>query len=113
MRNNIKHSLVLTFFLSFILTVEAQENSLLLGIFTGENLERSFINVININQYKATISQLDGKFEIEAKTGDSILISSIQYAEIKFVVKPEYFEDVLEILLKLKLNELQQLDIYS
>lgn len=38
MRNNIKHSLVLTFFLSFILTAEAQENSLLLGIFTGENV---------------------------------------------------------------------------
>jgi hypothetical protein len=89
------------------------QNKTLKGQFTGKNLEKSFINVININQYKATISQLDGKFEIDAKTGDSILISSIQYSEIKFIVKPEFFKESIEIPLRLKINELQEVDIYS
>jgi hypothetical protein len=89
------------------------QNQKMRGQFTGEDLEKSFINVINLNQYTATISQLDGKFEIQASTGDSILISSIQYSEIKFVVKEEYFKDGVEIPLKLKVNELNQVDIYS
>jgi hypothetical protein len=89
------------------------QNKYLKGQFTGENLEKSFINVVNISQYKATISQLNGEFEIEAKIGDSILISSIQYTEKKFVVKKEFFEKVLEIPLELKVNELNQIDIYS
>lgn len=105
---------VIAFILLFShLNISAQDNNLLKGQFTGENLEKSFINVININQYKATISQLDGKFKIEAKVGDSILISSIQYSEIKFVVKPEFFEEGLEIPLKLKVNELLDVNIYS
>lgn len=89
------------------------QNNIMKGKFTGENLEKSFINIININQAKATISQLDGNFEIQAREGDSILISSIQYKEIKFVVKPEYFEELIEIELHLKVNELSQVDLYS
>jgi len=89
------------------------QSKILRGQFIGENLEKSFINVININQYKASISQLDGKFKIEAEIGDSILISSIQYSEIKFVAKEEFFKEGLEIPLKLKLNELNEVDIYS
>jgi hypothetical protein len=100
-------------FLISIFTSFSQENQLLKGRFTGEDLEKSFINVININQYKATISQLDGRFKIQAMVGDSILISSIQYSEIRFVVKPEFFEEDVEFPLKLKLNELKQVDIYS
>ncbi|RRO13521.1 hypothetical protein [Flavobacteriaceae bacterium 14752] len=89
------------------------QNKTLKGQFKGKNLDKSFINVININQYKATISQEDGRFKIPAKVGDSILISSIQYSEVKFVVKPEFFEDDIEIPLKLKVNELQDINLYS
>jgi len=104
---------VLFFFFWSCLSLVAQDNKALKGQFTGANLEKSFINVININQYKATISQLNGKFEIEAKVGDSILISSIQYSEIKFVVKPDFFKENIEIPLKLKVNELLDVNIYS
>lgn len=105
---------VIAFILLFShLNIFAQDNNVLKGQFTGENLEKSFINVINISQYKATISQLDGKFEIEAKVGDSILISSIQYKEMKFEVKPAFFEEDIEIPLKLKVNELLDVNIYS
>lgn len=83
------------------------------GQFTGENLEKSFINVINTTSYKATISQLDGQFEIPVRVGDSILISSIQYKDVKFIVKPEYKNERIEIPLKLKINELEQVDVYS
>ena len=83
------------------------------GQFTGENLEKSFINVINATTYKATISQLDGKFKIPVRVGDSIFISSIQYKDVKFVVQPEYQNENIEIPLKLKINELEQVDIYS
>jgi|GEM_PF-6259789 len=89
------------------------QNTQLKGQFTGKKLEKSFINVINISQSKTTISQLDGKFEIEAKSGDSIIVSSIQYKKIKFVVKPEFFDKGIEIPLKLKINELDQINLYS
>lgn len=100
------------FFISLVFTSYAQ-NKKLKGKFIGENLEKSFINVINVNTYKATISQLGGKFEIEAEVGDSILISSIQYKEMKFVVKPEFFNNSIEIPLKLKVNELDQVNLFS
>ena len=89
------------------------QNFELKGEFTGKNLDRSFINVINTTQYKATISQLDGKFEIPVKVGDSILISSIQYEDVKFIVKAEFEKENIQIPLKLKVNELEQVDIYS
>jgi len=89
------------------------QNKILKGQFTGKNLDKSFINVINLNQYQGTISQEDGRFKISAKVGDSILISSIQYSEVKFVVKPRFFEDDIEIPLQLKVNELQDVDVYS
>ncbi len=97
----------------FLISNASAQNFIIKGQFTGKNLEKSFINVINTTQYKATISQLDGRFEIPAKAGDSILISSIQYKEVKFVVKPDFEDQVIEIPLKLKITELEQVDIYS
>mgnify|MGYP005855966075 CR=1 FL=1 len=96
-----------------IVTVASSQNQNLEGQFTGKNLDKSFINVINLNQYKATISKKDGRFEIPAKVGDSILISSIQYVEVKFLVKSEFFEETIEIPLKLKVNELNDVNVYS
>lgn len=89
------------------------QNFTIKGQFTGENLEKSFINVINTTQYEATISQLDGKFSITAQVGDSILISSIQYKDVKFVVKEEFKSEHIKIPLKLKINELDDVDVYS
>jgi len=83
------------------------------GQFTGDNLDKSFINVINTTSYRATISQKDGKFQISAKVGDSILISSIQYKQVKFVVKPEFKTQPIKIPLTLKVTELENVDIYS
>jgi hypothetical protein len=102
-----------TILLLLICLAITAQNKTLQGQFTGKNLDKSFINVINTSQYKATVSKLDGRFEIIAKVGDSILISSIQYTEIKFVVKPEFFKEKVEIPLKLKINELQQVDLYT
>lgn len=105
-----------TFFIFLFFQVfisNSQNNKILKGEFTGNNLEKSYINVINVNQNKATISQLDGKFKIEAKVGDSILISSIQHLEIKFIVKPEFFDKGVKIPLKLKVTNLEQVDLYS
>ena len=104
---------VLSLLLFLIVAMASSQNQKLKGQFTGENLDKSFINVINLNQYKATISKLDGKFEIPAKVGDSILISSIQYVEVKFLVKLEFFKERIEIPLKLKVNELNDVNVYS
>ena len=103
----------LSFLVFLTVAIATSQNQNLKGQFTGENLDKSFINVINLNQYKATISKQDGKFEIPAKVGDSILISSIQYVEVKFLVKPEFFEEQIEIPLKLKVNKLEQVNLYS
>jgi len=107
-----------TTLLFFILSIGLNQlsytqNFKLKGQFTGANLEKSFINVINTSQYTATISQEDGKFEIYTKVGDSILISSIQYKDVKFIVKPDYKTESLEIPLELKVTELENVDIYS
>ncbi len=97
----------------FCLTNSEAQTFEIRGQFTGDNLEKSFINIINTTQYKATISQLDGQFKIPAVAGDSILISSIQYEDVKFIVKAEFENQELQIPLKLKINELEQVDVYS
>jgi len=114
MRLNKNRVIKVVFFTLFscICSVHAQDFELK-GQFTGQNLEKSFINVINTSTYKATISQLDGKFRIPVRVGDSVLISSIQYMDVKFIVKPEYKNESIKIPLKLKINELQQVDVYS
>ena len=83
------------------------------GEFIAENLDRSFINVINTSQFISTISHIDGKFEIPVKVGDSILISSVQYKNVKFIVKEDYKKENIEIPLELEVNELQEVDVYS
>ena len=103
----------LFFFSFFICQFCYSQNFKVKGQFTGSNLEKSFINVINTTQFTATISQQDGEFEIYASVGDSILISSIQYKEVKFIVKPEFKTEPIEIPLTLKVTELEKVDIYT
>ncbi len=94
------------------LWVSAQEN-ILKGQLKANGLDKSFIEIVNLSQYKVSISQLDGKFKIEAKTGDTILITSIQYNEYRFIVKQEYFEQTININLKEKVNQLQTVNLFS
>ena len=107
--------LVLTVILLVLInsTFSFAQNFNVNGQFTGKNLDKSFINVINITQYITTISQLDGNFEIPAAVGDSILVSSIQYQDVKFIVKAVFKTEKIEIPLQLKINELDDVDIYS
>ncbi len=102
--------LLICLFLDFHLSAQ---NFIVQGNFSGNNLERSFINVINTTQYTASISQLDGKFQISAQVGDSILISSIQYKDVKFIVKEKFKTQTLEVPLKLKVTTLDDVDVYS
>mgnify|MGYP006285943165 CR=1 FL=1 len=105
---------LVVFIFSLCLTqLTYSQNFNLKGQFTGPHLEKSFINVINTTQFTATISQQDGKFEIPVKIGDSILISSIQYKDVKFIVKPEFKTEPIQIPLQLKVTELENVDIYS
>jgi hypothetical protein len=93
-------------------SINAQE-TILKGQLEADGLERSFIEIVNLNQYKVSVSQPDGKFEIEAEAGDTILITSVQYNEHKFMVKQEYFHQTVIISLKEKVNQLQSVNLYS
>lgn len=108
----IKLGLLLLIFTLSNLNLSAQ-NFVVQGKFSGNNLEKSFINVINTSQYTASISQLDGKFKIPAKVGDSILISSVQYKDVKFIVKEDFKTQSVDIPLQPKVTTLEVVDVYS
>lgn len=68
------------------------------------------LNILNLNSGKGTTSDTDGYFQILAKTGDTILFSSVQYKNQKLVISEELFKkrNFGEILLEEEVNELAE-----
>ena len=85
----------------------AQENIQLEGKIHAPELEGSSIHIINISQKTGTVNNSAGLFKIQVKEGDTLLFSSIQYAnrevEITWAILEENF---LEISLEEDVNVL-------
>lgn len=85
----------------------AQENFQLEGKIHAPDLESSSIHIINISQKTGTINNSAGLFRIQVREGDTLLFSSIQYANREVEITRAILEEkFLEISLEEDVNVL-------
>lgn len=103
--------LILSFFL-FIGVSYAQNDALLKGKISNQNLGEISVNIINITQKTGTINTANGGFEIAVKENDTLLFSSIPYKRLEIKIDKEIFDSgYLEVTLQDNVNELDAVNI--
>lgn len=102
----------LTFFLLTMQSVFCQSEKAILGQITIDSLSISGIDVINITNAKATVTDYDGKFQISAKTGDIILIGGRNYQTMKIrLTQHDMDQKMLAIALQAELIQLEVVEV--
>ena len=82
------------------------------GQINAENDEVSFINIINLNQKKGSISNKKGEFIIEVELNDTLIFSAVQFEKFEIEVTEEIIDnDFLEVNLIEKNNLLEEVVI--
>ena len=99
-------------FLAFVaMQVVAQENPriLLKGRLTADFSVLEGVYVINKKTEKASITDQEGHFKVQAVVGDTLLFSATQFRELKMVLTAKDFEQEM-ILVKMKpvINQLDE-----
>jgi hypothetical protein len=93
-------------------SVSGQERSLLKGRILIPDAEISSINIINLTSKQGTTNKADGTFEIEVKTGDTLLFSSVQYEVLEMIITEEVLKMAfLTVHLEEKVDELSEVNI--
>ncbi|HKJ48024.1 MAG TPA: hypothetical protein VJ973_02990 [Christiangramia sp.] len=92
--------------------VKGQEREILKGQIIVDSLENSSgIHVVNLTAETGTTSNENGVFRILSKEGDTLFFSSIQYEHSKVVIKGSDFQQILEVSLMRKFNELDEVQL--
>lgn len=105
-----KNSLILLLYL--ILSIGYSQNTTLSGEvssvdFEGVSIEN--IHVINKSQRIFTTTDVSGAFEVDAKAGDTIVFSAVQYKRQTVLVSEENIKNkTLKVLLEQQVNELPE-----
>lgn len=83
------------FFFSIITTQISAQETKVFGTIVNDNtlLPLGNINIVNVNLVVGAISDSKGKFEIEAKLNDVLLISSIGFQSIKVLVTNDWIKN--------------------
>lgn len=85
-----------------------QDNTLKGKIYGNEDVDG--IHILNKTALKFTVTDTDGSFEIFARIGDTLTISSLRYQLEELLVDKRIFDSgYLEIALKEKVNELDEI----
>ncbi|GGG22312.1 hypothetical protein GCM10011532_01680 [Christiangramia forsetii] len=91
---------------------EAQERQVLKGQIIVDSIQNSSgVHVINLNAETGTTTDVNGKFLIPARTGDTIFFSSIQFENKQFIVRDANFETPIKVRLIDKFNELDEVQL--
>ena len=89
----------------------AQE-TLLKGKVITEDMEGSFINIVNLTSKTGTTNNSEGEFEIPVTVNDTLYFSSVQYEPREIVITKEVLKRAfLTVLLVEKMNELDEVSI--
>ena len=72
--------------------VVGQKSSIVKGKITdsGNDIAMEGVNIVNINQVSGTITNIDGEFQIQAKTNDTLHLSFLGYKSIKVRVTNDW-----------------------
>ena len=104
-------------FLAFVaMQVVAQENPriLLKGRLTADFSVLEGVYVINTKTEKASITDQEGHFKVQAVVGDTLLFSATQFRELKMVLTAKDFEqDILVVKMKPVINQLDEVVVQN
>ena len=104
-------------FLAFAaMQVVAQENPriLLKGRLTADFSVLEGVYVINTKTEKASITDQEGHFKVQAVVGDTLFFSATQFRELKMVLTAKDFEqDILVVKMKPVINQLDEVVVQN
>ncbi|AUC76101.1 hypothetical protein [Olleya sp. Bg11-27] len=97
---------LLVFLTTSVLSAQTLTGKVYDSISTLEN-----IKITNLFSKQITVTDTNGTFQIEGKTGDTLQISSLFYHEQKLVLKAYHFHESVVIELKQILNNLDEVQL--
>jgi len=93
------------YYILLLLTSFSFSQEVLKGEVTNE-VDHDGIHVFNKTHSKYTITDADGRFEIETQLNDTIVFSALQYELKELIVTKDVLKNFQYVLLKTKVNEL-------
>lgn len=75
----------------------------------------SNINIINLRNFKGTVSGRNGYFSIEIKKGDTLIFSSISHESDTFICRKEELKNkfIIKVVLRPEYYQLNPIDVYG
>jgi hypothetical protein len=109
-----KHKVLL--FLAIVFTQfcvsQGVERKVLRGKIVSDSLEVENLTVYNMTSNVGAITDVDGKFSINARATDTLFIQGLSYDSTKFILTDkDFWLPVLEIRLHIKITELNEIII--
>ena len=108
-----KNKLLFTFLLISLATFsQIKERELVVGKIKSDSLEVENITVFNVSSNIGAITDVDGKFSINISEKDTLVIQGLAYLSSKYIVqKTDLDRELLEIYLKIRINELNEVEV--
>ncbi len=104
--------LVLLFLVSTISFSQLKERELVVGKIKSDSLEVENITVFNASSNIGAITDVDGKFSIKVREKDTLVVQGLAYLSTKYIVQRKDLDvEILEIYLKVKINELNEIEV--
>ncbi len=87
----------------------SQDSNVLRGKIIADTLQVDPIHIINLTKGLGTVNDGVGFFQIKANVGDTIVFSSVRHQQKIYVVKKKDIKKAaLEVMLEIKVNELEE-----
>ncbi|MFC4739073.1 carboxypeptidase-like regulatory domain-containing protein [Flavobacterium ponti] len=97
---------------SFVSFSQIKERELVIGKIKSDSLEVENITVFNVSSNIGAVTDVDGKFSIKIREKDTLVIQGLAYLSTKYIVqKTDLDREVLEIYLKTRINELNEVEV--
>lgn len=104
--------LFLFLMLSFFSFSQVKERELITGKIKSDSLEVENITVFNVSSNIGAVTDVDGKFSIKIKEKDTLVIQGLAYVSTKYIIqKTDLDKELLEIYLKVRINELNEVEV--
>lgn len=102
--------LFIAVFLTQICFSQGIERKVLRGIIVADSIEVENLTVYNITSNKGAITDIDGKFSINARPTDTLFVQGVSFESKKYVItQKDFWLPVLEIKLHIKVTELNEI----
>jgi hypothetical protein len=109
MKNKLLYIFLLISFISFS---QVKERDLIIGKIKSDSLEVENITVFNVSSNIGAVTDVDGKFSLKMREKDTLVIQGLAYLSTKYIVQiTDLDKELLEIYLRTKINELNEVEV--